>query len=572
MKIVVVASLTKSLINFRRALLEDLVKTGADVVACAPEEDAEIIRMLAERGVRFRKVEMARASTDPVEDLKTLGALYRIFRTERPDIVLAYTQKPIIYGGLAARLARIRKFYAMQSGLGFTFSEENANGLLRRLVALLYRAGIKRADAVFVFNSDDEAEMRRQGIIIDQRVIVVPGSGVDIAEYGASPAPAGPPVFLIVARLMRDKGHYEFVEAARRVKRRWPEARFQILGPFDANPASIDAGDLEQWKAEGVVDYLGETSDVRPFLAASSVFVLPSYHREGLPRSILEAMSTGRAIITTDMPGCRETVEDGVNGFIVPPKDPATLAAAMERFLIEPGLVAKMGSASRARAETKFDVRIVNALLLRTMGLPGQQSSERRRNFETLRRLIDVAAAAAGIVVTAPVIAMLYVAVLAAMGRPVFFVQERAGRNRRPFRMVKFRTMTDRRDAQGNLLGDEARVTPLGKFLRRSRLDELPELWNVLLGHMGIVGPRPLLMTSLPNRGPSGDERLSIRPGLTGWAQINGNTLLSDDRKLALDLWYVKNRSLKLDATILLRTVGVILFGEKLKPAAEAGE
>jgi lipopolysaccharide/colanic/teichoic acid biosynthesis glycosyltransferase len=571
MKILVVASLTRSLLNFRRSLLEDLVKTGAEVVACAPEDDETSITRLNDMKVRFERIPMARASTNPLSDLKTLAALVTLFRRERPDIVLAYTQKPIIYGGLAARIAGAPRFYAMQSGLGFTFSEENTNSTLKRLVSALYRAGVKRADAVVVFNADDEAEMRRHGIVTDQRVVRVPGSGVDTADYPRVPPPAGAPVFLVVARLMRDKGHYEFVEAARRLKARWPKARFQILGPFDANPASIDARDLEAWKIEGVVEYLGETDDVRPYLAKSSVFVLPSFHREGLPRSILEAMSTGRAIVTTDMPGCRETVEQGVNGFITPPKDASALAEAMERFLADPSLIASMGDASRARALSMFDVRIVNAILLKTMGLNGS-APVRAPQSDGFRRAIDMLASGAGLVVAAPLIALLFAAVRATMGTPAFFIQERAGRNRRPFRMVKFRTMTDARDANGRLLSDEERVTPLGRFLRRSRLDELPELWNILSGHMGLVGPRPLLLTSAPNLGAPGDERLSVRPGLTGWAQVNGNTLLSDGQKLALDLWYVRNRSLGLDAKIILKTIGVILFGEKLKPAPEAGE
>lgn len=571
MKILVVASLTRSLLNFRRSLLEDLVKTGADVVACAPEDDEGAIARLSALKVRFERIPMARASTNPVSDFRTLAALVALFRRERPDIVLAYTQKPIIYGGLAARIARAPRFYAMQSGLGFTFSEENKNGALRRLVSALYRAGVKRADAVVVFNADDEEEMRRHGIVTDQRVVRVPGSGVDTNDYPHAPPPAGAPVFLVVARLMRDKGHYEFVDAARRLKTRWPQARFQILGPFDANPASIDARDLDAWRQEGVVDYLGETDDVRPYLAASSVFVLPSYHREGLPRSILEAMSTGRAIITTDMPGCRETVEHGVNGFITPPKNADALAGAMERFLTNPSLIVSMGAASRARALSMFDVKLVNAILLKTMGLDGSAPARAPRP-EAFRRTIDIIAAGAGLVVSAPFIAILFAAVRATMGAPAFFIQERAGRNRRPFHMVKFRTMTNARDAEGRLLSDDARVTRLGRFLRRSRLDELPELWNILRGHMGIVGPRPLLLTSAPNLGAPGDERLSVRPGLTGWAQVNGNTLLSDSRKLALDLWYVRNRSLALDVKIILKTIGVILFGEKLKPAPEAGE
>ncbi|NJM29746.1 MAG: glycosyltransferase family 4 protein, partial [Rhizobiales bacterium] len=322
LKILVIASLTRSLVNFRRSLLEELVASGPhDVVAAAPEPDSETVDELSRMGVGFRVLPMARASTNPFADLRTLAALIALFRRERPDVVLAYTQKPIIYGGLAARLFPRVRYFAMQSGLGYAFSEENKSVWFRRFVALLYRFGIKRAEAVFVFNGDDERDMRALGILHHgQKVVQVPGSGVDLDRFRASPVPAGAPTFLLIARLMKDKGLYEFIDAARRLRSEGLEARFQILGPFDANPAGISAAELDAVQREGVVEYLGETKDVRPYLAASSVFVLPSFHREGLPRSILEAMATGRAIVTTTMPGCRETVVEGENGILVPPR------------------------------------------------------------------------------------------------------------------------------------------------------------------------------------------------------------------------------------------------------------
>ncbi len=574
--IIVVASLTRSLINFRRNLLEEIAGSGPHtVIACGPEEDPEVEIALARMGVGFRRIPMDRASTNPISDLRTLISLWRLFRRENADVVLAYTQKPIIYSGLAVRTLPRVAYFAMQSGLGFTFSEENKSGLLRRAVALLYRAALKKARVLFVFNKDDEADMRRFGMLQrDQKIVRVPGSGIDKTRFAQAPVPSGPPVFLIVARLMRDKGHYEFVEAARAVKAAAPDARFQVLGPFDANPASIAAEDLESWKQEGVVEYLGETKDVRPYLAAASVFVLPSYHREGLPRSILEALSVGRAVVTTDMPGCRETVIEGENGYITPPRDAAALAAAMQRFTDDPGLAARMGERSRRLVDETFDVRLVNDRVLTAMGLRGVDgapapllTATREPTGEGVRRGVERAIGLVGFVVTLPFQLAIGAAIYFTMGGPALFRQTRAGVGGSTFQLVKFRTMTNERGADGELLPDEDRITPLGRFLRRSRLDELPELWNIARGQMAIVGPRPLLPTSPPNLGEAGAERLSTPPGLTGWAQVNGNTLLSDDEKLSLDLWYVRNRSLWLDLKIILKTIGVVIFGERLNRA-----
>ena len=242
--------------------------------------------------------------------------------------------------------------------------------MLRVAVSWLYRIAVARAATVFVFNRDDAGEMRRHRILRpDHRVVQVPGSGVDTAHFVPHPIPAGPPVFLLIARLMRDKGLLEFVEAARLVRARFPEARFRILGPMDSNPTGIGTDEIAAWTTAGDIDYLGETRDVAPHLAAASVFVLPSYYREGLPRTILEAMASGRPVITTDMPGCRDAVTDQSNGFIVPPRDAPALAAAMTRFLEEPDLIGTMGARARQIAEKRFDVAKVNAQLMAEMGL-----------------------------------------------------------------------------------------------------------------------------------------------------------------------------------------------------------
>lgn len=367
MKVVVVASLAFSLTNFRGRLLRAMVDAGHQVIACAPDRDAKVEAALAEMGVAFRHMPMKRTGLNPLVDLLTLGWLVRLFATERPSIVLAYTQKPIVYSGIAARLVGRVRFFPMVTGLGHAFAEGGSR-VLRVIVSTLYRLALARAEAVFVYNEADAADLDPRGRR-SLPLVMVPGSGVDLARFSHEPVPIDPPTFLMIARLLRSKGLFEFVEAARLVRQSRPDARFEILGPLDPNPAGIGPDELAAWQREGVVSYLGETREVRPFLAGASVFVLPTWYREGLPRTILEAMATGRAVITTDMPGCRDAVTQGVTGLLVPPRDAAALADAMLAMIEVPGTVVEMGRNARHAAEERFTVERINAILLGTMGL-----------------------------------------------------------------------------------------------------------------------------------------------------------------------------------------------------------
>ena len=388
MKVLVLASLAFSLTQFRGRLLDSMVGSGHEVVACAPEDDPEVEQALAAMGVRYQRIAMWRTNLNPFADLWTLVGLVRLIHREKPDVILAYTQKPIIYGGLAAQLVGHARFFAMVSGLGYVFSDsdQRRRHLLRAMVSRLYRLAVRKADAVFVFNRDDRAEMLRYGILHrEHHVVQVPGSGVDIGRFAPTSLPEGAPVFLLVARMLRDKGVPEFVEAARQLRARYPDLRMQLLGPLDVNPARITPEQLDAWVSEGIVEYLGETRDVTPYIAAATVYVLPSRYREGLPRTILEAMAMGRPIITTDTPGCRETVVPGDNGFLVPVREPAALADAMMRFIQEPGLAHRMGRRSRELVEERFDVARVNAILLAEMGLRGS-----REPSATIDPLADV--------------------------------------------------------------------------------------------------------------------------------------------------------------------------------------
>ena len=372
MKVVILSSLSWSLINFRGALIARMIEEGHEVVACAPDEEPEVLARLAQMGVRFHRTPMARAGTNPLHDACTLLHYRALMRAERPDVVVAYTQKPIIYGGLAARLWSRARYFSIMSGLGYVFSEEAEDRRwLRTIVSRLYRIGIGRAQCIFVFNSDDHRLMRESGIVSpSQRVMQVPGSGIDLGHFTEQPLPNGPFTFLMMGRLMRDKGVGEYVEAARIVRGRRPEVRFLLLTrPETENPTGYTAADLDRWREEGLIEFLPETRDVRPFIASAHAFVLPSFYREGLPRTILEALATGRPVITTDMPGCRDPIRHGVNGLLVPPRDAPALAEAMEAMIANPQRVPAMAGAARRTAVDIYDVDKVNALLLDTMQL-----------------------------------------------------------------------------------------------------------------------------------------------------------------------------------------------------------
>ena len=370
MKIVVAGNIGQSLVNFRGPLLRSMVELGHDVVTVAPDGDTAYAQEVEALGVRYRTVPLQRAGVGLVADLRTLLGFWRLLGEERPDVFLGYTIKPVIYGNLAAQLRGVPVRSALITGLGYAFGERR--GLQRTvgwLVDTLYRLALGRARVVFFQNPDDRAEFLRRGFVDEARAALVAGSGVDLTRFVSSPPPPGPPVFLLIARLIREKGIDQYVAAARAIKARHPEARFQLLGPLDQNPSAVAPAEVEAWQREEVVEYLGETSDVRPYLERASVFVLPSYYREGTPRTALEALATGRPVVTTDAPGCRETVVDGVNGFLVEPRSAAALEAALERFVREPELIARMGAASLELARTKYDVRLVNRAMLAHLGL-----------------------------------------------------------------------------------------------------------------------------------------------------------------------------------------------------------
>jgi glycosyltransferase involved in cell wall biosynthesis len=366
--ILILSNAARTLVRFRGHLIQELVGRGHRVTAAAGESDEAVERTLTGWGVEYRPVNLGRTGMNPLADLSALAALVRLMRSVRPDIFFGYTIKPVVYGLLAARLAGVPRRIATIEGLGyaFTYGPEFKRRLLRWLITQAFRVSIPSADHLIVLNRDDEAFFRDHGMVGAHQVTRIPGVGVGLNHYAPAALPPGPIVFLTIARLLRDKGLYEYVAAAKDVKRTHPDARFVMVGPLDSNPAAVQPSELEAWVREGIVEYRGALADVRPEIAACHVFVLPSY-REGMPRTVLEAAAMGRAIITTDVPGCRETVVEGENGLLVPPRDPDALADAMRRFAEDRAYVAAAGAASLALARQRFDVTKVNSEMVKVI-------------------------------------------------------------------------------------------------------------------------------------------------------------------------------------------------------------
>ncbi|WAT83482.1 glycosyltransferase family 4 protein [Delftia acidovorans] len=364
-----IASFPDSILTFREALMNALIASGLEVHVAAPGIMATpgLAEALSRKGIVAHDIPLARTGTNPLADLRLVWSLWRLMRNIRPAMTLGYTIKPVVYGSIAAWLAGVPRRFALVTGLGYAFTGER-QGLMKRVITQLYRFALARVHKVFFQNPDDEALFRALAILRPgASTVVVNGSGVDVQAFSVAPLPAGNPGFLMIGRLLGDKGVREYVGAARRIKEDFPSATFRLVGWIDANPDAILQAELDAWKSEGIIEYLGRLSDVRTAIANCAVYVLPSY-REGTPRTVLEAMAMGRAVVTTDAPGCRETVVDGYNGFLVPVKSVDDLEQAMRRFIDSPELVARMGACSRLVAEEKYDVQAVNAVMLREMG------------------------------------------------------------------------------------------------------------------------------------------------------------------------------------------------------------
>lgn len=323
--------------------------------------DGPSVARIRELGLYHHVIPMTRSGANPLGELRTLWALWRLFRRLRPDLVHAVTIKPVLYGGMAARVARVPAFVAAISGLGYLFSGPPSRfDLLRGAACFMYRLALRHPNSRVIFQNDNDREMlARARAIVPQQVLMIRGSGVDLEAFHAVPEPEGPPLAVMAARLLADKGVREFVQAARLSAGHESGLRWQLAGsPDPGNPATVADVELQQWARDGMVQCLGQRDDIAALYAAAHIVVLPSY-REGLPKSLVEAAACGRAVVTTDVPGCRDAIEPGVTGLLVPVRDAAALAAAVQCLAADDELRRRFGAAGRRLAEREFDIRHV---------------------------------------------------------------------------------------------------------------------------------------------------------------------------------------------------------------------
>jgi glycosyltransferase involved in cell wall biosynthesis len=370
-RLAIVASYAPSLINFRFRLLSDIRATGHRVLCLAPDFDQKTVQTLNEAGLETAPLPLERTGLNPLADVLTVTRLRKTFQDWRPDVVTGYTPKAAIYSALAGAGVGVPRRVPMITGLGYAFLKSRNPKMLavRQATKMLYSRALRVSTGAIFQNKDDLALLRTLRLVPGTLPLtVVGGSGVDLDRFAEAPlaALADGPSFLMIARLVRYKGIFEYCEAARIIRSKGYQARFVLIGPGEGGPAGFPADELARYA--DVVSYLGPQADVRPYMSESHVYVLPSYG-EGMPRTVLEALAMGRPVITTDANGCRDTVDDGVNGFIVPVADPMALAAAMERLIEAPDRIPSMGQASRRKAERQYDLGIVNRATRAALGL-----------------------------------------------------------------------------------------------------------------------------------------------------------------------------------------------------------
>lgn len=367
MKILIISPKNKTVYNFRGDLIKDMISAGHEVYVTGPNRDF-YEEVMALGITEFYEVSLVKDNTNPLGDLQYLRQTEKLIKALKPDIVFSYTVKPVIYGSLAAASGGVGHIYGMVTGLGRAYSASGAKArLVRAVTKRLYRRSLKKCDKVIFQNPDDAAQLVGMGCLDENKTELVNGSGVNMERFSKAPLP-DETVFLMVSRIIREKGVLEYCEAARAVKKDYPRARFILLGAFDNAIGGLGKEEIMPYVDSGVIELAGEVKDPVSFYQQCSVFVLPSYYREGLPRTVLEAMSCGRPIITTDWTGCRLTVEDGVNGFLVPVRDSSAVADSMKKLIADPGLMRQMGDRSYEMCKKKFDVRIVNRQMRRILG------------------------------------------------------------------------------------------------------------------------------------------------------------------------------------------------------------
>ncbi len=530
-------------------------RAGYDVaVVSSPGRDLDLFA--SEEGAAVYGVPIEREPS-PWKDLRTLVALWRLMRRLRPSVVECGTPKAGLLGGLAAWLAGVPARVYTLHGLRL----ETLHGWRRAAGVAAERVATAAAHEVLAVSPSLLRAAQASGAVPRGRGAVAgPGTanGVDLSRFELA-APPDEPVVGFVGRFTRDKGVETLLAAFDLLAPEFPNLRLLMVGDFEA--ADAPAQRIQDRIAQDPsIEWTGFVDDAAPYYARMNVVALPS-RREGFPLCALEAAAAARPLVAARSTGTIDAVIHDVTGVLVPADDPERFAAALARLLRDREASARMGASARRRAARTYRPESVwvakQALYLR---LRDDAVARRLPLQRAVKRAIDIAASATGLLLCAPGLALLVV-LLRLQGAPALFRQDRPGHRHRLFTLYKLRTMTDARDGDGEPLPDALRVTALGAWLRRWSLDELPQLWNVLRGEMSLVGPRPLLAEYLPRYSRRQRRRGLVKPGLTGWAQVRGRNDLDWDERLELDAWYAEHWNLVLDLRILIESVAAVLSG-----------
>ncbi len=368
MKILVISPKNKTVYNFRGDLIKAMIANGHEVHVIGPTKDFmdEIMGL----GIKsFIELPFVKDNVSVKGDLKYCIQVTKIVKEVAPDVVFAYNIKPNIYGSIAAARAGVKHIFALVAGMGRVFASNSMKAkIVRFIVGMLYRYAFKKCDKVMFQNTDDLNKFVDYGYLPMEKTEHVDGSGVNMERFAFTELPKDN-VFLMVGRIIKEKGVFEYCKAARIVKNKYPDARFVLLGGFDSSMGAVKPEDIQEYIQDGTIEFPGEAKDVVPFIKECRYFVLPTYYCEGLPRTILEAMSVGRPIITTDWPGCRDAVTNGENGILVEPKNVEQLAEKIIELIENPEAVERMSQNALERCKTTYDVNVVNKKMLDIMGL-----------------------------------------------------------------------------------------------------------------------------------------------------------------------------------------------------------
>jgi glycosyltransferase involved in cell wall biosynthesis len=367
-KIILLSSYTPSLINFRASLIMDLQKKGFKVYGFGPEADSKTMERLKALHVDYVNYPLSRNTLNPLADLKTIFYLRKKIKKIQPEFIIPYTIKPVLYGNIAIKGLPVKSL-SLITGLGFYAlpALNMKDRLAKSIITFLYKLGVNK-NVTLAFQNTDDIEFFKEKKILKTDIVycITPGSGIDTNKFHFSPPVKSPVTFLFIGRLLKSKGIEFFLKSAESLKVTYPQVEFEVIGmPDPLNSDSVDEKVLQEYHNRSIINYIGEVDNVIPYFKKASVFVLPSYYREGVPRTLLEALAMGRPIITTDHVGCRETVIDNTNGFLIIPKSLDSLLEAQRKFIDYPSIIEEFGKESRLIAEQKFDVKIVNNILMK---------------------------------------------------------------------------------------------------------------------------------------------------------------------------------------------------------------